>query len=204
MSSAEVIYVEGLPGSGKTTLIGRLALRHPGLFNTIGEYVDPGEATAAVAASDETYFTRNDVNKYRAARASLLPCLVDRGHLSTLLYNQAHELVQGHTIVDVDTWYRETILGQGMLPDAYIHLDTEPITSLKRRPPAVDWINIWDDERALTFARQGYADLMAGPEASVPVLRLQADRMNFTEIDTAVMSFLMEQVITSSDIKETV
>lgn len=189
----EVIYVEGLPASGKTCLIGRLTLQSPHIFAGVNEYIDPDAAEEALVEGDETYFMRNDEQKYWMARASGLTCLVDRGHLSTLLYNRALKHVRGVETVDVDTWYEETILAGGMLPDAYIHLDTEPITSLKRRPPK-EWDNVWDDKDALAFAKQGYHDYMSYRESEVPVLRLTADRMNFAEIDKEVTAFLLSDV----------
>jgi thymidylate kinase len=195
MLRSEAVYIEGLPASGKTTLIGRMALRFPDALTTIGEYVHPEEATAALANNDETYFMRNDTLKHDLARSATRTCLVDRGHLSTVLYNKAHQAIYGQSLVDVDTWYADTILGEGKLPDVYIHLDTDPLTSLKRRPPAENWLNMWDDPQALAIARQGYRDYMEQFESEVPVLRLPADQMNFAEIDQEVSQFLLNRYL---------
>jgi|ADGO01.1.fsa_nt_gi hypothetical protein len=125
MPKPGVVYVEGLPGSGKSTLLERLSRSIAGL-HIVTEYIDPVEADEAISADDEEYFLRNDERKYRVARGTGGLCLVDRGHLSTILYNEGHQLVTGTLPVDVHTWYRDTILRNGMLPDAYIHLDTPP------------------------------------------------------------------------------
>lgn len=189
MKKAEVVFIEGLPGSGKTTLLERLVTNIPGL-HVVGEYVDPTEADEAISESDETYFLKNDERKYRVARSAAGLAIVDRGHLSTILYNEGHELVTGKPQVDVATWYKDTILRQGMLPDAYIHLDTAPETTFARRPPTTEWDNMWDRREVLEHAREGYRDYMAFYERDVPVLRLPADEMTIPQVETAVMTFL--------------
>lgn len=188
MKNFKVVYVEGLPGSGKTTLLERLPLVVRGL-HTIGEYVDNVASDQAIKVDDEEYFLRNDERKYRAARAVGGLCLVDRGHLSTLLYNKAYERIKDQQQVDVDAWYHGIILAQGMLPDAYIHLDTLPDTSLRRRPRA-SWDNMWDYPEALALARQGYRDYLGTYESHVPVLRLDADALTIPQIDVQVTEFL--------------
>src|SRR6185369_7824262 len=142
MAKSNVVYVEGLPGSGKTTLLKRLSLIVPNL-TVVSEYVNPTEADEAISEDDEGYFLANDERKWRTARVAGGACVVDRGHLSTVLYNKAHERIKGEHQVDVDTWYHGRILPTNMQPDAYGHLDTVPETPLRRRPTA-GWDNMWD------------------------------------------------------------
>ncbi|HET8670685.1 MAG TPA: AAA family ATPase [Candidatus Saccharimonadales bacterium] len=191
MPKLEVVYVEGLPGAGKSTLLEGLAERMPGI-HLVGEYVDPTEADGAISQDDEEYFLRNDERKYRVARSAGGLAIVDRGHLSTILYNEGHELVTGRRQVDVATWYTDRILRDGMLPDAYIHLDTPPETTFARRPPTTDWDNMWDHREVLDHARAGYRDYMAFYERDVPVLRLPADQMSVEEVRDSVISFLSQ------------
>lgn len=188
MSKNKVVYIEGLPGSGKSTLIERLSLRFPDL-HTIGEYIDTTNSVDALNDGDETFFVRNDENKYKTARLKAGLCIVDRGHLSTILYNKAYEKIKGQLPVDVDRWYSDKILAGNMLPDAYIHLDTVPATSLARRAKS-DWDNMWDYEEALEFASIGYREYMAKYEAHIPVLHLSADSLSIEQVDAEVIKFL--------------
>lgn len=97
--------------------------------------------------------------------------------------------------MDVSAWYRDRILRYGMLPDAYIHLDTVPATTLQRRPPTTDWDNMWDHESVLEHARRGYRDFMAFYERDVPVLRLRADDMSPEDVVNEAITFLDSETV---------
>lgn len=191
MAGLEVVYVEGLPGAGKSTLLEGLAESVPGI-HLVGEYVDPTEADGAISEDDEEYFLKNDERKYKLARSVGGLAVVDRGHLSTILYNEGHELVTGHQQVDVATWYKDRILRGGMLPDAYVLLDTAPETTFARRPPTTEWDNMWDRREVLDHARAGYREYMEFYERDVPTLVLPADQMSANEVRESVLSFLTQ------------
>ena len=188
-----IIYFEGLPGSGKTTLIRHLVQEHPGLFQFVPEYLDPAAAEQASSAKDQAYFLHNDEAKYAAARTCDHIALVDRGHLSTILYNEAHELLKGQPLVDTTAWYQQTVLAKHLLPDLYVYLDTCPQTTFSRRPKTKNWDNIWDYEAALELARQRFHAHIKAHESHIPVLTLAADTLSITHMEQTVMHYLTEQ-----------
>lgn len=196
MRKFDVVYVEGLPGSGKTTLLNGLGAQFAGL-HIVGEYADPVAADEAISVDDESYFLKNDERKYRTARTVGGLTLVDRGHLSTVLYNEGHEMVMGERTVDTGSWYKETILRKGMLPDAYILLETPPGTTFSRRPPTTDWDNMWDKREVLEYAVDpvtGYLGYMGMYERDVPVLTIQADHLGVEEVQDKALEFLADSL----------
>lgn len=191
MRGPEVIYFEGLPGSGKTSLINLISASYPNIFSTVGEYVDPVGGLEASVRYDQRYFLANDELKYKLARESGKPCLVDRGHLSTVLYSLAYTRIRGnHDLSYVVDWYFDTILENGMLPDQYIYLDIAPETSLARRARSLDWDNMWDHKEALIFARDNYPIYMRTYESNVQVFTLNSDRQSLREMQNEIVIYL--------------
>ena len=195
MRNPEVVYFEGLPGSGKTSLIKQMAASHPDRFTTVDEYVDPNEASSASIQYDQTFFLANDELKYKLARRSEKPCcLVDRGHLSSVLYSLAYTRIRGdRDLPYVVDWYFDRILKDGMLPDRYIYLDISPETSLARRTRTLGWDNMWDHKDALVFARENYPIFMRTYELGVPVLTLNSEQQSLPEMQEEVVVFLASE-----------
>lgn len=186
MKKPLVVYIEGLPGGGKTTLVHQTAELYPTIFDAIPEYIDRQAGNKASERTDQAYFLKNDEAKYRQARNSDKISLVDRGHLSTVLYCKAFEMIIGQRLIDVDDWYVNHILAKGMLPDLYVHLIVAPRTTFARRPKTLTWNNMWDYEVALNFARTQFMKYVQEYE-HVPVLELNADVQSINEIREAVM-----------------
>jgi uridine kinase len=55
-----IVYVEGIPASGKTTVLKRIANRYPEKVLYIPEYVNVEEGKQAEKTGDQTYFMKND------------------------------------------------------------------------------------------------------------------------------------------------
>lgn len=190
MRNPEVIYFEGLPNSGKTTLIKQIITSYPGALMSVDEYIHPGKDKESNFES-QRFFMENDEMKYRLARESGRRCLVDRGHLSTVLYTHAYNRIRGDLDLSyVDEWYFGKILKDNMLPDLYILLDISPQTSLRRKRGPVDWNNMWDHIAALDFARENYPRYMGLYEPEVPVITLSSDSMTIPELRREIANLL--------------
>lgn len=190
MNSPEVIYFEGLPCSGKTTLTRQLSVEYPRDVHSIPEYIHPVLLKEG-GSDDQKIFMENDELKYYTARQSSLQCLVDRGHLSTILYTHAYnEIRADRDLKFVDDWYFGTIIKNSMLPDRYVLFDIPAEISLKRRKALLNADNMWDHVEALQFARKQYPRYMGEFESHIPVLTLNSDSMNIAELKTELIKFL--------------
>jgi len=191
MRSPEVVYFEGLPGTGKTTLVTQLANSRPDILVPVNEYVHPGKDIPE-NYKNQRFFMENDELKYKAARESGRRSLVDRGHLSTVLYTHAYRQIRGDQDLSyVDDWYTGKILKDKMLPDMYILLDIPPELSMARRIRELDPDNnIWDHLQALNFARENYPRYMGLFEPSVPVLTLSSHTMTIVDLKKEIAAIL--------------
>lgn len=189
MGKLEIIYFEGLPRSGKTILTEQLCADYPGSFTRVGEYVHPDLQNGD--DEDQDIFMQNDELKYHLASESQKPSLVDRGHLSTIIYSHAERLIRIDVdVTPVDDWYFNTIIKNNMLPSLYILLDNTAEASINRRTAPLNPHNMWDNIDALDFARTSYPRYMALYEPSVPVLILNSHSMPINRMKESVASYL--------------
>lgn len=188
--SKTVIYLEGLPRSGKTSLTHSLSARFPQTVSFVPEYLDAREAEEAYTNDDQLYFQRNDELKYYKARSSSSAiCLVDRGHLSTVIYNIARikykKSQDSKSIID---WYFQKVHPNKMFPDLYIYIDTKPEMSLSRKKEPPDPNNLWDYEDVLGFAREYYLYFMKNYESEVPVLIVDSNKNSLEQMEREIIN----------------
>ncbi len=179
-----VIYVEGIPASGKTTTISRLSKRFPDRILYVPEYVNKEEMSGG-----QDWFMRNDEMKLQFAKDSDRELtFVDRGHLSTIIYSLAEfRIRKDREALRVLKWYFEGILSRKQFPDYYVFLKTDPTISLQRRKHLLTPDNMWDYQEALEFANSCYPVLM-DYELGVNLLTIPTDSLTLNQIEQKFVS----------------
>jgi hypothetical protein len=160
--TAHVVALEGLPGAGKTVLLGRLARVMPGVLVLPEMVLTPDDAPT------EAFFVRNDLEKCRLAEAAGR-ALLDRAWPSTAAYALAEERWAGGRPGPAEVVAR--LYGEPpALPTAYLLLD--PVRAVTRAY-ATDFR--FGNARFRRELRRAYRDVFA--VAGVPVLAID-DRPN--------------------------
>ena len=187
-----IIYFEGIPSTGKTTIIKSLLRVFP-FATVLDEYIDPREAEKAFLERDQSYFIRNDVAKYEAARATKQKAVfVDRGHLSTIAYNEAQRQLglKGYLPWLLD-YYKENILAPKKLPSNYVYLDVEPEVSLMRKPQlSLDGNHIWARKDGLSITRTVYTQFLDTHERSVGRLSIDTTNLSLNIVIDSVALYI--------------
>jgi len=106
-----LIILEGLPGSGKTTLAKRLSRKLKGVLIPQIILRFPRNYKNFSISKKERFFMKNDLEKYKKASKALKNkqwVIMDRGIFSTLAYNYAlTRLKKGNTYESVLNWYKK-------------------------------------------------------------------------------------------------
>jgi thymidylate kinase len=180
-----VVYVEGIPGGGKTSIINRLAQKFPDRVLGVPEYVNPRKNNEG-----QNYFMKNDEMKWKIARNSeKVLTFVDRGHLSTVIYSLAELKIKENTnMLEVLDWYFESVLIEKRLPDYYVLLNIDPTLSLERRKDSWSADNMWDYREALEFANQYYAKFINTFEFAIPLITIMSDGLTLDEVENRFAS----------------
>jgi thymidylate kinase len=129
----EYIVVEGLPGSGKSTLTKDLAVHSE--LERIGEIISPNYKEVLIAdvkSPTLQYFINSDERKMKLLNrlTNKKPVISDRCHLSTVAYTMCTE--NEDLIKKVKTWSK-FFVKRFRSPDLFIYLDINPKISIKRK-----------------------------------------------------------------------
>lgn len=102
----KLIFLEGLPGVGKTTLVKKIREQHNNII-TVDEIVNK-KIFDNINLYQEMYFENDDM-KYGACTDI---AVVDRGPISTLSYNQARKIIDktfDFSFVELYDWFEKYI-----------------------------------------------------------------------------------------------
>ena len=94
----KIVFLEGLPGIGKTTLINEIRkLKVDNLF-LVDEIIKKGEPTS------QDFFMENDIKKLEKYNTGTI--IIDRGAISTLSYNEClKEIRENKDLDNVYNWF---------------------------------------------------------------------------------------------------
>jgi predicted ATPase len=159
-----LIVLEGMPGAGKTTAAGALAvLGHA----VVGEYTDDASSTLAVSAhphvDDDDAHQRNWLRK-AAQCAALLDrhpvVFADRDWLSSLSYAFSTAPADGGVLLSKRAAWAARHLEDGslLLPGTYAIFDLDPPASLARRAGRLRPGHPWNQPGTLDRLRGFYRD----------------------------------------------
>lgn len=100
----KLIYLEGLPGVGKTTIVKTLREQYPNI-TTVDEIINE-KIFNNINLFQEMYFDNDDMKYASCKNVSV----VDRGPISTLSYNQARKIIDRDflfSFVDLYNWFEK-------------------------------------------------------------------------------------------------
>ncbi len=93
-----IIFLEGLPGIGKTTLINKIREMNLKDIYVVEEILDD------ITDSSQSFFMQNDMKKISKYKCGTI--IIDRGPISTLSYNQCLDVVNENKDIDnVLLWF---------------------------------------------------------------------------------------------------
>lgn len=99
----KIIFLEGLPGVGKTTIINCIQSKKMDNIRTVDEIVDYN-IFENLNSSDQKNYIKNDDIKINKYNEGLI--IIDRGPISTLAYNMARsELDLTFSSKEVEEWF---------------------------------------------------------------------------------------------------
>lgn len=179
----KIIVLEGLPGTGKTTL--------GNLFNQ--EMLVIPEMILDEAASKEAgelFYFKNDLAKIKKAKDTGDTVLVERSYASTLAHNYAKLKIDGNDdyFKVLEAFAKNKKEGQ-LVPDLYIYLKIGVKKSLIRKNRAETSADIWTQEKYLSAIESYYNNYFQLMEPDVPVVVIDGE-MELDDIYVEIKKYL--------------
>ncbi|MBC7943615.1 hypothetical protein H7X68_03910 [Candidatus Saccharibacteria bacterium] len=176
-----LVVLEGLPGTGKTTAIHRLAENG---YNIINEII--GSEPVGV---DEEFFIRNDINKYNLIDSNRIN-IMDRNFVSTLCYNYCSDKQNGTNNYNRISKKIENALGQGLLshPDVYILLSCSVEVSKLRQNESND--TMWSKVEFLQLVDEFYTKYF--DQIGRRVVKINTETKNIKSVSNAINDVLID------------
>lgn len=100
----QIIFLEGLPGVGKTTLVKTIEQMKLNNIHTVDEIIK--EDIINKISHNQNDFMENDIMKFEKYDNGII--VIDRGFISTLSYNQTMKKInKNHNIKDIEIWFED-------------------------------------------------------------------------------------------------
>ena len=149
-----ILVFEGLPACGKTTVADILRDNHG--FLKVNE--SQGKFNNLDAVKDQQAVFEDTIEKYRLARESLLPVIIDRGYPSMLAWDYcAEKMNMAHDFEEKIRWVKESLEKNDLFePDLYVYLLSDAKISLGRRPRKKIVADLWSGEDGIKYCHFFY------------------------------------------------
>lgn len=95
----KIVFLEGLPGVGKSTLIDNIRLKSYDNVHVVNEIVLDSKQT------DQKFFMDNDIAKISKYNQGTI--IIDRGLISTLSYNMVLKIINNSDYNLVSKWFKK-------------------------------------------------------------------------------------------------
>lgn len=146
-----IIALEGLPGSGKTTLVNLLRQRLSTSLRTVPQIIYSGKRRTQFSVQ---YYLENDVRKCARAerfKAKGFSVIMDRCVLSTLAYTATLDKFKNTKNYQyvVSQFFQFVRKGKLNLPDICIYIKITPATSVARKRRNRRHYYVWNDQQFL-------------------------------------------------------
>lgn len=168
-----LIVFEGLPGSGKTSVLKAIGFRLPESVAIIPELLKPIDP---LTEDDFHAILANDENKYARFLSGKTHAVMDRGYPSTLNWDYVlfHEGKPNH-YKDKMSWYLREIGKRLIFPTAYFYFNVSIETSMARKR-LPDRKNLsWSRQDSLAIAANYYRRFFSTFESQVPIEFIDAN-----------------------------
>ena len=100
----KIIFIEGLPTVGKTYLVNEIRKRNLRNVYVVDEIINPDIKNAFIDSEDK--FLKNDEMKVNKYDDGII--IIDRGPISTLVYNQVLHLIDNkYDTSYVEKWFEQ-------------------------------------------------------------------------------------------------
>lgn len=156
----KTIVVEGLPGSGKTTIAEFISAYLGYVFLPEHIFIDDlFLLNKQINNDNEGIFLLHWETKNKIAKLFKGSMVYDRNHLTTLSYNYAKSRILDNPGIfsSVVTWYKKSLKGKVIIePDIYVILAILPVLCNKRKHRHESKNLLWSQTRALEFSFEFY------------------------------------------------
>ncbi|SRR5258706_3746579 len=151
-----VVYLEGLPGCGKTSTLEKLSTD----YITLPEIFINGDVAEFHNLPIQTFFLKNDEQKLEKSEISEKTVIVDRSPLSTLFFNKAkHEVDPSHDSESIIEWFNNVIEPKISSSNChFILIDIPANLSLKRKNREVNLNDPWANPSTLELIRKMFIE----------------------------------------------
>lgn len=168
-----VIHFEGLSGAGKTTILSFLEKKG---YSIVPEFVLKHHNEINLEICKKNDITKCIIAKKLTKNSDFV--LVDRGYMSTLVYETTKEQVLGDKYQsNIKSWYCENINLTLIKPDLYLYIDVS-INKMKERIEKRNTVFIKEDYWLLhpNLIHENYMDFFKTVEPDIPVEKISNEK----------------------------
>lgn len=172
-----IIVLEGMPGSGKTTISGLLKKRYS--FGMVPQIIFRKQKTITDNPYHQNpYFVSEELKCHLAKKLEKThPCVImDRNYISTLAFNYAVNDKEHHSSFQLASqWYIDNINSKLIYPTKYIYLKTPLKYCFTRKNRQPDISSPWTNPICLRKMKYFYEKIFPLLEVNIQKITISTD-----------------------------